>query len=858
MKKLIGVLLAAIVFSASIHESGIQVQAEDLEEEKKDIKECTVVESLGERPYKVPYQDTYKQGTIRILPSQRYTGSAIEPKVTIMDGDYKLVEGKDYKLYYEDTRKTDLSSPVEPYCGSFLNEYGNEEGPLVDVYGMGDYSGNIFFCFAILSENQKETENHLIYSDKEVLAGYDGLTIDGYVGVGTEVDIPLSIDEKPVQEINKRAFAYNPTLEKLNVSDNVFRILDSAFFRCRNLKEVTLSKQLWGIGTAAFAGCTSLKNISLPKSLEMVGGYVFLGNRAMEAVYSESNVIYAVDGVMFVRNGGLSHRTNALYFYPPAKKGETYCIPNGIQELDSCSFRQADYVKNVIIPQSVSDVAQAVDCPFGGATNLVGAGAEETSTNAVNIIFKHDTPTEYILGSRAPFSYTLPAGSMITVKNEAMKKAAELSVTDEFRENVTVRVAAKASEGFELAKKEITLSKRGAEQLEWSQMPADTTENVSWESSDKSVADVDAVQGKVTAEGYGKCEIIGVDESGHRREAEVFVYDPCSRSSFMLDYDTKGQIFKKDDRYPDGVCVIPEMTNGKKEGSFILGEDKFHVAVAFADGYAGAMPIRFESSAEDVASVEDVHEGTFVTGVPTGEEGYFQENNKYAKAYIYFHNPGTATITAVFDDHGKEIREDLTVNVKGSSVNLPEPVKKDQELLYKKTFQKPFGSKPFLLNVKRKKGDGEIRYDSSDKKIATVSQNGKVTVKDTGRTVITATAKGTEKYKKKSVKITLDITPKKQIASVKLVKGKKMTVKWKKDKRATGYQVQYSADKNFKKGVKTKDVSRYDTTSKIITGLKKGKVYYVRVRAYKDVKAGAKIKELCGPWSASAKSKKIV
>ena len=155
--------------------------------------------------------------------------------------------------------------------------------------------------------------------------------------VGTEVDIPLSIDEKPVQEINKRAFAYNPTLEKLNVSDNVFRILDSAFFRCRNLKEVTLSKQLWGIGTAAFAGCTSLKNISLPKSLEMVGGYVFLGNRAMEAVYSESNVIYAVDGVMFVRNGGLSHRTNALYFYPPAKKGETYCIPNGIQELDSRS-----------------------------------------------------------------------------------------------------------------------------------------------------------------------------------------------------------------------------------------------------------------------------------------------------------------------------------------------------------------------------------------------------------------------------------------------------------------------------------------------------------------------------------------
>lgn len=186
---------------------------------------------MGERSYKVPYQDTYKQGTIRILPSQRYTGSAIEPKVTIMDGDYKLVEGKDYKLYYEDTKKTDLSSPVEPYCGSFLNEYGNEEGPLVDVYGMGDYSGNIFFCFAILSENQKETENHLIYSDKEVLAGYDGLTIDGYVGVGTEVVIPLSIDEKPVQEINKRAFAYNPTLEKAEYLRQCVSDIGQCFFQ---------------------------------------------------------------------------------------------------------------------------------------------------------------------------------------------------------------------------------------------------------------------------------------------------------------------------------------------------------------------------------------------------------------------------------------------------------------------------------------------------------------------------------------------------------------------------------------------------------------------------------------------------
>ena len=64
MKKIISAVLAAAVFFSSIQFSGIQVQAAEVQEEKKDISECTFVESIGERPYKVPYHDTFKEGTI--------------------------------------------------------------------------------------------------------------------------------------------------------------------------------------------------------------------------------------------------------------------------------------------------------------------------------------------------------------------------------------------------------------------------------------------------------------------------------------------------------------------------------------------------------------------------------------------------------------------------------------------------------------------------------------------------------------------------------------------------------------------------------------------------------------------------
>ena len=61
----------------------------------------------------------------------------------------------------------------------------------------------------------------------------------------------------------------------------------------------------------------------------------------------------------------------------------------------------------------------------------------------------------------------------------------------------------------------------------------------------------------------------------------------------------------------------------------------------------------------------------------------------------------------------------------------------------------------------------------------------------------------------------------------------KMTVKWGKNAKATGYQVQYCPDKTFKTGNKSVTVSGASTVSKEISGLVKGKTYYVRIRTFK-------------------------
>ncbi|MCD8146820.1 MAG: fibronectin type III domain-containing protein, partial [Clostridiales bacterium] len=74
----------------------------------------------------------------------------------------------------------------------------------------------------------------------------------------------------------------------------------------------------------------------------------------------------------------------------------------------------------------------------------------------------------------------------------------------------------------------------------------------------------------------------------------------------------------------------------------------------------------------------------------------------------------------------------------------------------------------------------------------------------------------------------------KHFTRAKNIKGKKISLKWTRNTRATGYVIQYSTSKSFSssttKTVKIKGNKNLTTTLK---NLKKGKTYYIRMRAYK-------------------------
>ena len=102
-----------------------------------------------------------------------------------------------------------------------------------------------------------------------------------------------------------------------------------------------------------------------------------------------------------------------------------------------------------------------------------------------------------------------------------------------------------------------------------------------------------------------------------------------------------------------------------------------------------------------------------------------------------------------------------------------------------------------------------------------------------------------------SKELSYKIVPKGTTLSKPKAAKKAITVRWKKQtKQTTGYQIQYSLKKNFKKA-KTVTVKGAKKTSKKITKLKAKKNYYIRIRIYKLVK-GVKY---TSKWSKAKKIK---
>lgn len=672
-----------------------------------------------------------------------------------------------------------------------------------------------------------------------------------------------------LEKIDMGVFSECASLKSIQIPSSVTNVAFWAFYNCTSLEslifqkgETTGKRYLEG---DAFEGCSSLKEVELPAEMELKAGNVFSKCTSLtEFKVAEGSAYLVLEGCLYQR-----WDTELMLVACPAGKTEVK-FPEGITNIGGASFGGCTNLISVEIPDTVKTVSNGA---FDSCTGLKKVVLPPDLNEISSYLFRDTALTEIKIpetvnniGSYA--FYGCKELKTVTIPGKAY------SVGEHAFEGCTGLESVYLQEGVEHI---YSQAFRGCSSLKTWVIPESVTlidYDAIW-SEDTANLTIYGKEGS-EAENFARNNNINFSteqppQPPSTEEPEGEIYD-ISNEAFIVTLEAEVYDY-------DGIDKRPVVTVKKGEEELLRGTDftveyKDNVnpgtakaIVRGADKYSGEVTKEFTIKGIDISGTgftvalsesKYTYDGKAKEPAVTVTKGTEKlRGTDFTVKYENNINPGTAkAIVTGAGIYTGTVTKEFTIEQAPKDNDTAGQEKKSIDLTCKKTFTKKYGDKAFSLQAKAVKG-AKITYKTSDKKVADVDKKGKVTIKGTGIATITvkATASG---YDDKSLKVTVKVSPSKASApSLKTLRGRKLKVSWKKDSRATGYQVQYCTSKAFKKGVKTITISKNRTITRTISKLTKGKPYYVRVRAYKSVKVNKKTQKLYGAWSSVKRSGKI-
>ncbi|MGN0141380.1 MAG: Ig domain-containing protein [Roseburia sp.] len=415
--------------------------------------------------------------------------------------------------------------------------------------------------------------------------------------------------------------------------------------------------------------------------------------------------------------------------------------------------------------------------------------------------------------------------------------------------SVTTRPVVKVT-SVTLNKQSLSLTKGESTTLTASVAPSNATnKNISWSSSNTSVAKV--TNGKVQAVGAGTATITATaaDGSGKKATCTVKVTNPhthsytskvtkaatctsegirtytCSCGASYTEKIEKTAHKEVTDSAVKATCT----KEGKTEGSHcqVCGTILKAQQTIAATGHTPVTDSAVKATCTKEGKTEGSHCQVCGT-VLKAQQTIAATGHKY----------NTTTIVKATTKENGDIKKTCSVcgHTKKTAIYYPKTVT-ISSCVYNGKAKKP------TVTVKDSKGNV---IDSSNYTV-TYSNN-----KNVGKATAAIKFKGNY-----SGTIKKQFTIKPQGTTITSVKAKSngFEVKWKKQASQTsGYEIQYSTNKNFKGNtVSTVKIEKNSTQSKKISKLKAKKTYYVRVRTYKTVKIDGKNTKIYSDWSSAKK-----
>lgn len=203
--------------------------------------------------------------------------------------------------------------------------------------------------------------------DFEYSVDSGNVRITRYIGSGGPVDIPATIDGKPVTSIGELAFQQCSGITSINIPNSVTSIQQGAFSNCSGLSSITIPSSVTSIENTAFWGCSGLTSITIPSSVTSIGVNVFYNCTGLTDITVDSNnsSFCSESGVLFNKD------KTTLIYYPLGKNDSSYTIPDGVTVIEQYAFYCNSKLTSVTIPSGVTSIGEMAFRECSGLTSVI-------------------------------------------------------------------------------------------------------------------------------------------------------------------------------------------------------------------------------------------------------------------------------------------------------------------------------------------------------------------------------------------------------------------------------------------------------------------------------------------------------
>jgi hypothetical protein len=218
----------------------------------------------------------------------------------------------------------------------------------MEFYGNSSYNG----CSAILRYSSSDDNRNYAYQNsvQKIEIGNGVTSIGGYAFNNCSSLASITIPDG-VTSIEESAFAGCYSLASITIPDGVTSIRLYAFYFCPSLASITIPDGVTSIEESAFNGCSSLASITIPDGVTSIRLYAFYSCPSLAS-------ITIPDGVTSIEESAFDSCSSLA----------SITIPDGVTSIEDSAFDSCSSLASITIPDGVTSIGgRAFYSCFGAA-----------------------------------------------------------------------------------------------------------------------------------------------------------------------------------------------------------------------------------------------------------------------------------------------------------------------------------------------------------------------------------------------------------------------------------------------------------------------------------------------------------